>query len=233
VELPLRNPQLLTASGLPPHVGALLHGPSGTGKTLLAKAIAKECDVNFISVDGPEIFTKWLGESEEGLRQIFRIARQVAPTVIFFDQLESIAPIRGQNIGSMTTDRVVSQLLAELDGVEQLSRVIVLGATNRIDLIDPSILRPGRFGVHIAVGLPDAEARRQILEISLRTMTGERNKDLDAIIAAVVPDTDGYSGARLRQLCDEAKRIAIKRTNFTSAATPTVDDVLQAMRGAS
>ena len=117
--------------------------------------------MNFISIDGPEIFTKWLGETEEGLRQIFRIARQVAPTVIFFDQLDAIAPIRGVNVGSMTTDRVVGQLLAELDGVEQLSRVIVLGATNRIDLIDPSVLRPGRFGVHIAVGLPDAAGARR------------------------------------------------------------------------
>jgi SpoVK/Ycf46/Vps4 family AAA+-type ATPase len=118
----------------------------------------------------------------------------------------------------------VSQLLAELDGVEQLSRVIVLGATNRIDLIDPSILRPGRFGVHIAVGLPDAEARQQILRLSLRAA-----RDLDSIIAAVVPQTEGYSGAKLRQLCDEAKRIAIKRTGFTKAATPTVDDVMAAL----
>jgi transitional endoplasmic reticulum ATPase len=225
VELPLRNPQVLTASGLPPHVGALLHGPSGAGKTLLAKAIAKECGVNFISVDGPEIFTKWLGESEEGVRQIFRIARQVAPAVIFFDQLDAIAPVRGQHAGSMTTDRVVSQLLAELDGVEQLSRVIVLGATNRIDLIDPSILRPGRFGVHIAVGLPDAEARRQILRIGLRSVS----TTIEPIIEAVVPRTEGYSGAQLRQLCDEAKRIAIKRTGFTKAAAPTVEDVLQAL----
>src|SRR5204862_4725647 len=156
--------------------------------------LANECGVNFISVDGPEIFTKWLGESEEGVRQVFRIARQVAPTVIFFDQLEAIAPIRGQHVGSMTTDRVVSQLLAELDGVEQLSRVIVLGATNRIDLIDPSILRPGRFGVHIAVGLPDAQARREILRIALRNAGPEGDRDLEAIIEAVVPLTEEFSG---------------------------------------
>ncbi len=228
VELPLRNPQLLTASGLPPHVGVLLYGPPGTGKTLLAKALANECGVNFISVDGPEIFTKWLGESEEGVRQIFRIARQVAPTVIFFDQLEAIAPVRGAHAGSMTTDRVVSQLLAELDGVEQLSRVIVLGATNRIDLIDPSILRPGRFGVHIPVGLPDVEERTQILRICLRTSDSD-STGIDAIVDAVVPLTEGYSGATLKQLCDDAKRAAIKRTNFTKVAAPTVADMREAI----
>jgi transitional endoplasmic reticulum ATPase len=229
VELPLRNPQLLIASGLPPHVGALLHGPSGTGKTLLAKALANECGVNFISIDGPEIFTKWLGETEEGLRQFFRIARQVAPTVIFFDQLDAIAPIRGVNVGSMTTDRVVGQLLAELDGVEQLSRVIVLGATNRIDLIDPSVLRPGRFGVHIAVGLPDAAARAEILRLGLRTPKLEAGKETDAIIKKIVPMTKGFSGARLRQLCDESKRHAMKRTGFTQVAAPTISDVLAAL----
>jgi transitional endoplasmic reticulum ATPase len=229
VELPLRDPQLLTASGLPPHVGALLYGPSGSGKTLLAKALANECGVNFISIDGPEIFTKWLGETEEGLRQIFRIARQVAPAVIFFDQLDAIAPIRGVNIGSMTTDRVVGQLLAELDGVEQLSRVIVLGATNRIDLIDPSVLRPGRFGVHIAVDLPDTKARAEILRIGLRIPSIKEEKDVDAIIKKVVPLTKNFSGAQLRQLCDEAKRNAMKRTGFKKVAAPTIADVLAAL----
>jgi transitional endoplasmic reticulum ATPase len=153
--------------------------------------------------------------------------------VIFFDQLDAIAPIRGQHTGSMTTDRVVGQLLAELDGVEQLSRVIVLGATNRIDLIDPSILRPGRFGVHIAVSLPDADARSAILRICLRAPNIDIGKELETIIEKVAPLTDGFSGARLRQLCDEAKRIAIKRTGFTRVATPTVDDVLAALQADS
>jgi transitional endoplasmic reticulum ATPase len=229
VELPLRHPQLLMASGLPPHAGALLYGPPGTGKTLLAKAVANECGVNFISVDGPEIFTKWLGESEEGVRQIFRIARQVAPTVIFFDQLEAIAPVRGAHSGAMTTDRVVGQLLAELDGVEQLSRVIVLGATNRIDLIDPSILRPGRFGVHIAVNLPTMEERRQILKICLRTAQSLSDAATAEIVDALTPLTEGSSGARLRQLCDDAKRIAMKRTGFQIIAAPTVADAMQAL----
>ena len=225
MEYPLRNPQLLASMGLTPHVGALLYGPPGTGKTLLAKALANECGVNFIAVDGPEIFSKWLGESEEGVRQIFRIARQVAPTVVFFDQLDSITPVRGAHEGSMTTERVVNQLLAELDGVEQLSGVIVIGATNRIDLVDPSVLRPGRFGVHIAVPLPDENDRRAILALHLG---GDK-----AIAADLAPRTEGFSGARLRHVCEEAKRLALRETGFTRAAAPSLEQALHALEAVS
>ena len=228
MEQPLRNPQVLQEMGLATHVGALLYGPPGTGKTLLAKALANECGVNFIAVDGPEIFSKWLGESEEGVRQIFRIARQVAPTLIFFDQLDSITPVRGAHDGSMTTERVVNQLLAELDGVEQLSRVIVVGATNRIDLVDPSILRPGRFGMHIHVPLPDAADRRAILTIHL----GGRSKAsaaIEPIVETLAARTEGFSGARLRQLCHEAKRLALRDAGYAHAVTPTIEHTLEAL----
>lgn len=229
VELPLKRPDLLAASGLPPHIGALLYGAPGTGKTLLAKAVANECGVNFISIDGPEIFTKWQGESEESIRQVFRVARQVAPAVLFFDQLESIAPIRGGHSGSMTTDRVVSQLLAELDGIEQLSRVIVLAATNRRDLIDPSMLRAGRFGVQIAVGLPDEAGRGEILRICLRHSFEDSKRDLDRIVETLAPLTHGKSGADLREVCDEAKRAAIKRANYERIEAPMLEDFLLAL----
>ncbi len=229
LEQPLRNPELLAEMGLAPHVGALLYGPPGTGKTLLAKALANECEVNFVAVDGPEIFSKWLGESEEGVRQIFRIARQVAPTVIFFDQLDSITPVRGAHEGSMTTERVVNQLLAELDGVEQLSRVIVIGATNRIDLVDPSILRPGRFGEHIHVPLPDEADRRAILRIHLGGKSREDSAALDRIVDTLASRTEGFSGARLRQVCQAAKRLAARSTGFSRATLPTPDHVLKAL----
>jgi transitional endoplasmic reticulum ATPase len=230
VEYPLRYPQLFIAAGIAPHVGVLLHGPPGTGKTLLAKAIAKECDVNFIAVDGPELFTKWLGESEEAVRQVFRIARQVAPTVIFFDQLDAITPIRGQHSGSMTTDRVVNQLLAELDGVERLSGVIVIGATNRIDLIDPSILRPGRFGAHIPVPLPDEMARREILRLNLAQFAAEIPSELEAIVDCLASSLPGASGARLRYLCDEVKRTAIETSNFSGPIVPRLAHALEVLK---
>jgi transitional endoplasmic reticulum ATPase len=163
------------------------------------------------------------------VRHVFRIARQVAPTVIFFDQLDAIAPVRGAHEGSMTTERVVSQLLAELDGVEQLSRVIVIGATNRIDLVDSSILRPGRFGMHIHVPLPDDAARRAIVEIHLGSPDMEVPQ-IAEIAAAVAAETGGFSGAQLRQICQEAKRLALRAAGFTRSVPPTLADVLDALK---
>jgi transitional endoplasmic reticulum ATPase len=211
VEQRLANPQELVAARISTQTGVLLHGPSGTGKTLLAQALACECGVNFIVVDGPELFTKWLGESEEGVRHLFKVARQVSPAVIFFDQLDSIAPIRGRHAGSITADRVVSQLLTELDGVEQLVGVVVVGATNRIDLVDPAILRPGRFGFHIEVPLPEEADRREIARIHLAGATPAEEGDLDDAARYLAAATPGFSGAVLHQICEEAKRHALAR----------------------
>ena len=229
VEYPLNHPGVLAAAGLTAHAGVLLHGPPGTGKTLLAKAIAKECRVNFISVDGPELFTKWLGESEEAVRHIFRIARQVAPTVIFFDQMDAIAPVRGDHSGSMTTERVVNQLLAELDGVRDLSRVIVVAATNRLDLVDPSFLRPGRFGAHVFVGLPDRAARAEIARIHLRKAAFADPAMLDAIVETLAAESDDFSGAQIQSVCEEAKRIAIRDVAYAGPSAPTLIQVREAL----
>jgi transitional endoplasmic reticulum ATPase len=223
VEMPLHKPEVLAAMGLAAHSGVLLYGAPGTGKTLLAQAVANECGVNFIAVNGPELFTKWLGESEEAVRHIFRIARQVAPAVIFFDQLDSITPVRGDHSGSMTTERVVNQLLAELDGIEPLSGIVVLAATNRIDLVDPAILRPGRFGTHVHVPLPDAAGRRAILELFLA------GGNVDASIDELVPLTEGFSGAQLRELTARAKRLALRRTGYAGAVATTTADLLKAI----
>ena len=224
VEIPLRNARLLSEMGLPPHSGVLLYGPPGTGKTLLAKAVAHECGVNFVAVNGSELFTKWLGESEEAVRHIFRIARQVSPCIVFFDQLEALAPIRGNHDGAMTTQRVVGQLLAEMDGLAELSRVVVIGATNRRDLVDPAVLRAGRMGTHIEIRLPDATARLEIFRLGLGRFTCE----LTQTILNLVEQTLGWSGAELRELCDTAKRAALKRSNFEQAVCPTDEDMLQA-----
>src|SRR5256884_311359 len=163
VEWPLRYPDLYTKLGHSMPKGLLMHGPSGTGKTMLAKAVATESEANFISVKGPELMSKWVGESERGIREIFRRARQAAPCVVFFDEIDSIAPTRGMGGDSMVTERVVSQLLTELDGIQALSGVVVLAATNRADMIDPALLRPGRFDKIVFVPMPDKAARQKIL----------------------------------------------------------------------
>src|SRR3954464_4185328 len=165
VEWPLRYPDLYTKLGHSMPKGLLMHGPSGTGKTLLAKSVATESEANFISVRGPELLSKWVGESERGVREIFRRARQAAPCVVFFDEIDSIAPTRGMGGDSMVTERVVSQLLTELDGIQALAGVVVLAATNRADMIDPALLRPGRFDKIVFVPMPDKAARQKILEI--------------------------------------------------------------------
>ncbi|MEK6944779.1 MAG: CDC48 family AAA ATPase, partial [Thermoproteota archaeon] len=168
VEWPMKYPMLYEKLGHKMPRGILLHGPSGTGKTLLAKAVATESEANFVSVRGPELLSKWVGESERGIREIFRRARQASPCIIFFDEIDSIAPVRGAGGETAVTERVVSQLLTELDGMENMRGVVVLGATNRADMIDPALLRPGRFDKIIQIPMPDKESRKSILEINVR-----------------------------------------------------------------
>ncbi len=168
VEWPLKYPDLFRAAGIKPPKGVLLYGPPGTGKTLIAKAVANEANANFISVKGPELLSKWVGESEKHVREMFRKAKQVAPCILFFDEIDALAPRRGMGADSHVTERVVSQLLTELDGIEELKDVFVIAATNRPDMIDPALLRPGRIERHIYIPPPDKEGRKEIFKIHLR-----------------------------------------------------------------
>src|SRR5205823_3158258 len=207
IERPLRHPELFRRLGLPNNPGILLYGPPGTGKTMLAQAVARECGVNFIAIQGPELLSQWLGESEESVRSLFNVARRAAPCVVFFDQLDAIAPRRTEMEfeGTRAPQRVVSQLLAELDGMEERSQVMVVGAANNIAVVDPSILRPGRFGVHIQVALPDEDGRAEILQIQLRSAALAPGVALDDLVRHLAPLTAGYSGADLAFLCQGAK----------------------------
>ncbi len=186
--------------------GILLYGPPGTGKTLLAKAVAHESQANFISVKGPELLSKWVGESEKAVREIFRKARQAAPCVIFFDEFDSIAPARGRGLDNQVTERIVSQLLTELDGLEELEGVLVIAATNRPDLIDPALLRPGRFDRIIEVGAPDFEARREIFKVHLKNRPLADDVDIDDLAR----QTEGMSGADIALICEQASLNAIE-----------------------
>jgi transitional endoplasmic reticulum ATPase len=213
VERPLKQPEVFRSAGITTTNGVLLYGPPGTGKTLVARALAQACGVNFLALDGPEVFTKWLGESEEAIRHIFRVARQLAPSIIFFDQLDALAPRRGVDSGSRTTERVVNQLLAEMDGMEARNRdVMVLAATNRIDLVDPSVLRLGRLGMHLHIPLPDGEGRKGIFLIQAR---GLRFKECtDRLFANLVRQTEGWSGADIHALCMQVRMHAMKRAGY-------------------
>ncbi len=211
VEWPMKYPGLYDKLGHSMPRGILLHGPSGTGKTLLAKAVATQSEANFVSVRGPELLSKWVGESERGIREIFKRARQSSPCVIFFDEIDSIAPIRGAGGETAVTERVVSQLLTELDGMENMHGVIVLAATNRADMIDPALLRPGRFDKIIQIPLPDKESRKSILKINaekIPTITEESNPlhvDMDKIAEL----TDGLSGADTASIANTAVSLVI------------------------
>ena len=205
VEWPMKYPSLYDKLGHNMPRGILLHGPSGTGKTLLAKAVATQSEANFVSVRGPELLSKWVGESERGIREIFKRARQSSPCVVFFDEIDSIAPIRGAGGETAVTERVVSQLLTELDGMENMHGVVVLAATNRADMIDPALLRPGRFDKIIQVPNPDKDSRKRILEINAKKIPVGDDVDMEKIAEI----TDGMSGADTSSIANTAVSLVI------------------------
>ena len=207
VEWPLKYPEAFAHMGTGAPRGILMYGPPGTGKTLVAKALARETDSNFISVKGPELLSKWVGESEKGVREIFRKARQAAPCVVFFDEMDSLAPARGTDSGTHVTENVVSQILSEMDGLEDLHDVVVVGATNRLDMIDEALLRPGRFDRMIEVPKPDEAGRVQILKIHMRGKPVEGTIDYGKLAG----ETDGMAGAELRAVVDGAAMAALRR----------------------
>jgi transitional endoplasmic reticulum ATPase len=211
VELPLKNPGIFKKIGIEAPRGILLHGPPGCGKTLLAKGVATESEANFIAIRGPELLSKWVGESEEGVRRVFKRARQVAPCIIFFDEFDALAGVRGQEVGTKVTERVLNQLLTEMDGIEKLERVTVIAATNRPDLLDPALLRPGRFDSLIEIPMPDKDARVAIFNVHTREMP---LKDVD--IEDLAKRTENFSGADIAALCREAGMFAI-REDITAA----------------
>src|ERR671914_1200695 len=214
IEWPLKHANLFAEASVEPPKGILLYGAPGTGKTMIAKAVAATSEANFISIKGPELISKWVGESEKGVREVFRKARQASPCVIFFDELDAIAPRRGGPEGdARVTERVISQMLTELDGLEDLKGVVVIGATNRPDIIDEALLRPGRFDRILEVPVPDKESRREILKIH----TSKKPLDHDTVnIDKLVELTEGYTGADIAAMVNAAAMSAIKEHMMTS-----------------
>ncbi len=206
VEWPLKNPECFKRMGIRPSRGILLYGPPGTGKTLLAKAVAKESEANFIQIKGPSLLSMWVGKSEEGVRKIFERARQVAPCIIFFDEIDSLGGKRGVETGTKVTERVLNQILAEMDGLEDLNDILIIGATNRPDMLDSALLRPGRFDKILLVNTPTEEGRRRILEVHTKNMPLAKGINL----ADLAKKTNGYTGADLEALTREAAMLALR-----------------------
>ncbi len=207
VEWPLKKPEVFKKMGIKPPRGILLYGPPGCGKTLLARAVATESEANFISIKGPEIFSKWVGESEKAIREVFRKGRTAAPAIIFFDELDAIVPRRGLGYAdSGASERVISQLLTEIDGIESLQNVLVIAATNRPDMLDPAVMRPGRFDRLIYVPSPDFESLKEIFKIHMRGMPLSRDIDVEDLARKA----QGYSGADIEAICREAAMNALR-----------------------
>jgi len=215
VEWPMKFPKAFERMGIKPPRGVLLYGPPGTGKTLLAKAVANESEANFIQVKGPSLLSMWVGKSEEGVRKIFERARQVSPCIIFFDEIDSLAGKRGIEHGQKVTERVLNQLLAEMDGIEDLSNVIVVGATNRPDMLDSALMRPGRFDRIVYVGVPDKEGRETILKIHTKNMPLDKSVD----IKKLSEELEGYTGADIESLVRESAMLALRENIETKKVT--------------
>ena len=234
VEWPMKYPQSFERMGIRPSRGILLYGPPGTGKTLLAKAVAKEAEANFIQIKGPSLLSMWVGKSEEGIRKIFERARQVAPCIIFFDEIDSLAGKRGMDSGSKVTERVLNQLLAEMDGLEDLKDILVIGATNRPDMLDPAVLRPGRFDRILLVNAPEEEGRLQILQVHTKKMPigdGKKllsEKEKEFFLKDLAKRTIWYSGADLEAMVREAALYALRKS--IDAKHVTKDDFEESFR---
>jgi transitional endoplasmic reticulum ATPase len=226
VEWPLKNPKAFERIGIRPPKGVLLYGPPGTGKTLLAKAVANESGANFISIRGPEVLSKWVGESEKRVREIFKRAKQVAPSIIFFDEMDSLVPRRGLEVGTRVAENIVSQILTQMSGLEELHDVVVIGATNRPDILDPALLRPGRFDRQVLVPPPDKKARLEIFRIHTKNMP-LKGVDLNKL----AEKTEGYSGADIESVCREAGLNAIREDmNSKEVKKKHFDDALKKVK---
>ncbi|HXG74409.1 MAG TPA: CDC48 family AAA ATPase [Candidatus Nitrosotenuis sp.] len=219
IEWPLKHKEAFEYVDVSPPKGVLLYGPPGTGKTLIAKALAKMTESNFIAIKGPELLSKWVGESEKGVREVFRKARQAAPCIIFFDEIDALAPRRSGADSSHVTENVVSQILTEIDGLEELHNVLIIGATNRLDIVDEALLRPGRFDRIIEVPKPDAKGRKHIFEIHTKKKPLAEDVDLSKLVDI----TDGYTGAEIAAVCNRAAIAALRR--HVSGQTKNIKDI--------